>query len=464
MNAQFIADKKRAVASMATLRANHPKIIDFVRAKKDADFSQWRFNISVFINDSLMNAAAQQAPWDLKDAHGHVVSQIKADQLLQEIAKSAHYCGEPGILFQDRLEEDNPTPNWRYQSTAPCAELAMAPGDACQFSYLNLSHFADRGSFDHAGFAKAVHVLTRLLDNSVEYTLTQQADAHVHLPLVREKRRIGVSITGFADLLIKLNIPYDAPYAVALAHQISELLDYHSKKASVALAKISGAFPCFHESRYQEPAWVCRKSPRTSGVVSANDWHDLYLAIEQHGIRNATTTSIPPSGTSSTIAHVSKSLEPHFSFKSFNGQVISLIEEIIGTHFLASEQEGLIAHIQEHGSFPERVCASKPFLKTSCQIDPSAHLDIQQGFQCFLDDAVSKTINMDNKTQVDDVTSIIWNSYQKGLKGVTIFRDGCLSERQEPQKKHRFFRDASAATSDAQKNATENNHGESFNL
>lgn len=449
MNAQFIADKKRPVASMATLRADHPKILEFVRAKRDADFSQWRFNISVFINESFMQAAAKQAPWHLKDTSGHIVGEIRADVLLQEIAECAHYCGEPGVLFQDRLEEDNPTPNWRYQSAAPCAELAMAPGDACHFSYLNLSHFARGGSFNHTGFANAVHVLTRLLDNSVEYTLTQEADAQIHLPLVREKRRIGVSITGFADLLIKLNVPYDAPYASVLARQISELLDYHSKKASVSLAQARGAFPCFNESRYKEPAWIRRKLTRSSGVVSSHDWHNLYQAIEKHGIRNATTTSIPPSGTSSTIANVSKSLEPHFSFINFNGQIIPLIEKIVKTHFSASEQANLMTHIEQHGKFPDHVCAKIPFLKTACQISASAHLKVQEGFQSHLDDAVSKTANMDNNTAVEDVANIIWTSYNKGLKGVTIFRDGCLGERKFSPAKPQFFSDKSKTVDDA---------------
>lgn len=448
MNAQFIADKKRPVASMATLRADHPHILAFIRAKKHADFSTWRFNISVFLDDALMVAAEQQKPWHLKDHDGNIVGEINAALLLREVAEIAHYCGEPGILFRDRLEYDNPTPNWRYQSTAPCAELAMAPGDACQFSYLNLSHFVHLGLFDRAKFAESIQILTRLLDNSVEYTLMQQNDADVHLPLVREKRRIGVSITGFADLLIKLNVPYDHPQAVILAHQISELLDFNSKKASVTLAQSHGPFPCFSESRYQDHDWVRRKSSKTTGIVSANDWEQLYQDIEQQGLRNATTTSIPPSGTSSTIANISKSLEPHFSFKGFNGKVIPLIETIIQHHFKGKEQAELMAHVAEHGNFPEKICLAWPYLKTSCQINPSAHLDIQQAFQCFLDDSVSKTINMHNKTKADDVEDIIWGSYKKGLKGVAIFRDNCLAERQIPQRTKRFFDQASTPRDD----------------
>jgi ribonucleoside-diphosphate reductase alpha chain len=439
MNAQFITDKKRPVASMATLRADHPKILAFIRAKKHADFSKWRFNISVFLDEALMIAAEQQKPWYLKDNDGRIVSEINAALLLREIAEIAHYCGEPGILFRDRLEYDNPTPNWSYQSTAPCAELAMAPGDACQFSYLNLSHFVHRGSFNHVLFAESVQVLTRLLDDSVEYTLMQQHDAEIHLPLVREKRRIGVSITGFADLLIKLKVPYDHPHAAILAHQISELLDFNSKKASVTLAKLHGPFPCFSESRYQDHDWVRRKSSKTTGIVSSDDWHQLYQDIEQQGLRNATTTSIPPSGTSSTIANISKSLEPHFSFKGFNGNVIPLIEQVIQHHFRGKEQAKLMAHVAEHGNFPEWICLAWPFLRTSCQINPSTHLDIQQAFQSFLDDSVSKTINMHNKTNADDVEDIIWTSYKKGLKGVTIFRDNCLIERKIPQHTQRFF-------------------------
>jgi ribonucleoside-diphosphate reductase alpha chain len=451
MNGEFVSSAKRPVASMATLRADHPQILAFIRAKRNADFFEWRFNISVFLTDAFMHAAEQNAPWFLRDNKGKVVDQIPAKTLIEAIADSAHYCGEPGVLFKDRVEEDNPTPQWHYQSTAPCAEIAMAAGDACQFSYVNLSNFVHAGVFDTARFAEAVEVLTRFLDNSVEYTIENEANAGLDLPLVREKRRIGVAVTGFADLLIKLEIAYEDPKAVNLAEQISELLDFHSKKASVGLAKLRGVFPSYEQSRYKEHEWVRRKASKTTGVVSKEAWDALYDEMESTGIRHATTTAMPPTGTSSTIANISKSLEPHFSYQDFmNGGVLPIIKRVIETHIAPEMQGEILAHVEKQGCFPEAVCEEKPFLKTACQIEPTPHLAIQAGFQTFLDDAISKTINMAQKTTVKAIEGIIYEAYKSHLKGITIFRDNCLSERELEQtslpKANRFFVDLNAST------------------
>jgi ribonucleoside-diphosphate reductase alpha chain len=426
---QLTENNKRPVASMATLRADHPRILEFIRSKRDVDFFKWRFNISIFLTDALITAAKSKQMWPLKDNHGMVVSQINAAELLHEIAQCAHFCGEPGILFKDRLEKDNPTPQWSYQSTAPCAEVAMAAGDACQFSYLNLANFVLNSNFNIEKFAEAVCILTRFLDSSVEYTLKNELDAGLHLPLVYEKRRIGVGITGFADLLIKLEIPYDDANAVVLAQKISELLDFHSKKTSVELAKARGKFPSFDKSRYLDPNWIRRKSNKMTGVISSESWDTLYDDIMRHGMRHATTTAMPPTGTSSTIANVSKSLEPYFSFKDYSGHIISIILDVVKKYYVPEQRTEVLEHLQRNGIFSEEICLQKPFLKTACQIDPNAHIAIQAGFQRFLDDSISKTVNLDQKTTVNDILALIYQSYDMDLKGLAVFRNNCLSER-----------------------------------
>ncbi len=200
----------------------------------------------------------------------------------------------------------------------------MAPGEACQFSYVNLARFAKDGEFNQKKFCKTVEVLTRLLDASVEYTI-QNANDDLVLPLVRMKRRIGVGITGFADLLIQLGIPYDDERAVLLASKISELLDYHSKKMSVELALCRGAFPAYAKSRYKDQDWVRRKHHKMTGVIEEELWNELYKKILNKGVRHASTTSMPPTGTSSTIANSSKSLEPHFALKDHLGRVHNVV-------------------------------------------------------------------------------------------------------------------------------------------
>ena len=439
INTQLMQNNKRPVASMATLRADHPRILDFIQAKRNVNFFEWRFNISIFLSDALITAAKSSQMWLLKDNEGRNAGEINAADLIQEIAQSAHFCGEPGILFKDRLERDNPTPQWSYQSTAPCAEIAMAAGDACQFSYLNLANFVSNASFDTEKFAEAVHILTRFLDGSVEYTLKNQAQAGLDLPLVYQKRRIGVGITGFADLLIKLKVPYDDPDTVILAQNISELLDFYSKKSSVELAKTRGAFPSHANSRYMDPEWVRRKSSKMTGAVSSESWDALYAEILQYGIRHATTTAMPPTGTSSTIANISKSLEPHFSFKDYSGEIISIIKDAVENDFLPEQHTKVLAQLDKDGVFSEEICLQKPFLKTACQIAPNAHLAIQAGFQCFLDDSISKTVNLDQSTKVKDISDIIYLSYEMGLKGLAVFRNNCLQERDVLTKNKQTF-------------------------
>lgn len=432
VNDALLAQNKRPVASMATLRADHPEVLSFVKAKRDADFSKWRLNISLFVTEELFEKAVKDELWALKNADGTSAGYLEAKTLVREIAECAHYCGEPGVLFKDRSDADNPTPQWEYQSTAPCAEVAMAPGEACQFSYINLGVLLKESpnngnpEFDFEAFGQAVRDMTRLLDASVEQTIAH--NDVIALPLVEQKRRIGVGITGFADLLIKLKIPYDDPRAVELAAQVSEVLDFSSKLESVELAEERGAFPAFDDSRYQDEAWLKRKMHRSTGIVPQADWEDLFDRIQASGIRNAATTSLPPTGTSSTIVRTSKSLEPHYELTTHRGELYPSI-------FAALAEEGMVHHglgrtgVLAADISPTDLSTQLPYLKLARELSPEAHLKIQTSFQSFLDESLAKTINLPNDATVEDVEQILMYSFTSNIKGITVFRDGCLQER-----------------------------------
>lgn len=429
INQTLIRDKKRPVASMVTLRADHPNIVPFIRAKRDADFSLWRCNISVFVTEELFKAASHGARWLLRDNDHVVVDSMPADALLHEIALSAHYCGEPGILFKDRLEKDNPTPHWHYASTAPCAEIAMAEGDACQFSYVNVaSCVTAEGAFDDELFGVAVGCVTRLLDASVEHTIMQSDQ--LGLSLVKQKRRIGVGIMGFADLLIAMRLPYDHPGTTELATRISELLDYHSKRVSVKLAEERGCFPAFHESRYTDYTWVSRKLIHKTGVVSLAAWEQLFTDLKKYGIRHASTTALPPTGTSSTIVGVSPSLEPLFTLTDMRGNIIPSVRQAL-TKASGALLLDVYACLGSSWTYieDEKILATVPYLRTARQIDPVKHIHMQSAFQKFLDESVAKTINLPCEATVQQVEEILWHAYYDGLKGITVFRDRCLMER-----------------------------------
>lgn len=430
INTRLLQHNQRPVASMATLRADHPGIVEFIRTKREADFSKWRFNLSVFLTEDLFEAASSGQPWELKDSDGKVVDTINADELLTQIADCAHYCGEPGILFKDRIDSDNPTPQWEYKSTAPCAEVAMAEGEACQFSYINVAELVSAdGAFDQEKFGSAVRTMTRLLDASVEHTVRNSHS--FSLPLVEQKRRIGVGITGFADLLINLKMPYDAPDASHLAAQISEALDFHSKAESVTLAQQRGTFPAYGLSRFLDTEWVRRKMPYSTGAVSPDQWEALFAEMEQHGIRHASTTAMPPTGTSSAIVGSSKSLEPLFALTDHHGVVSRVVREALSR----SDNPGIrevLGHITvaKAAMLDSEALDLVPYLRTARQVDSQAHLDVQAGFQSFLDESLAKTINLDNSATVGDVKAALWSAYTSRLKGITVFRDNCLAERQ----------------------------------
>ncbi len=443
INLALLKAKKRPVACMATLRADHPDILNFISAKNDADFTNWRFNISVWASEKLFEQAKRNSLWNLHDNEGRAVGQIPAQELLQRIATNAHYCGEPGLLFKDRYSRDNATPQWEYESTAPCAEVAMAAGEVCQFSYINLAElWSDSGqgpSFDFDQFQKSVRTMTRLLDASVQITIDFDP---LHSAIIGAKRRIGVGVTGFAGLLLRLGIPYASPEAEKLAYQISETLAFASKTESVELATRRGVFPAFLDSRYTNKSWLRRHRKKSTGIISNRDWELLYQSILKSGIRNASTTAFPPTGTSSQIASTSTSFEPYFSLVSYKygypqspdtavpvitRDVLSALQvvaknpqelaELIRTVYDPTNQHQ-ISNVDQY-----------PTLATARQISLDWHLRIQAAFQAFADEAGSKTINLPNHAQPEDVMAVLFRAYELGLKGVTVFRDNCLNER-----------------------------------
>lgn len=450
INRELRQQHKRPVACMATIRADHPDVLQFVAAKKHADFSQWRFNISLFVTEELFQKAEADQDWPLVDDQGQVVEVIKAKTLLLAIAEAAHYCGEPGILFSDRFHNDNPTPEWRYESTAPCAEVAMAEGEVCQFSYVNLSEMFtetrdENGQVqrivDFAKIGQTAAAITRLLDASVEVTIK---NSFFDATRIVGKRRIGVGATGFAGLLLHLRIPYDSPEAEALARQVAEVIDFHAKSESVSLARQRGVFPAILSSRYQNPDWIRRNKKYQTGVITAEAWEQLYQDIEQFGIRNASVTAYPPTGTSSQLASTSTSFEPYYELTHYkkgypaepdqslpviSSAVLQVLRETAQSPAQLVEMIQVIYNRDSDHTLPETYVEEFPYLKTARQIAPLEHLRIQAAFQRFTDEATSKTINLPNHSTVEDVHHALWEAYRLNLKGLTVFRDNCLTER-----------------------------------
>ncbi len=399
----------RRGANMAILRVDHPDIMEFIYCKqKNNELNN--FNISVGLTEDFMQAVTQKAPYNLIDPHsGKPAGQLNAAEVYLSLVTQAWKNGDPGIVFLDRLNRDNPTPAiGEIESTNPCGEQPLLPMEACNLGSINLSKFitqADgRASIDYQSLGETVTTAVRFLDNTIDqskYPL-DAIDA-----MVKGNRKIGLGVMGFADMLFQLNIPYNSEEALKNAEEIMGFIQDTSHQASIDLAKERGVFKNFNKSVFKR-----RKNSR---------------------YRNATTTTIAPTGTLSIIGDCSSGVEPLFAL-SFVRNVMDndkLVE--VNPHFenIAREKgfystelmdkiasEGSLAHID---SIPEEV---KRIYVTAHDISPEWHIRMQAAFQKHTDNAVSKTVNLPGDATVGDVKKIYDLAYELDCKGVTIYRDG----------------------------------------
>jgi ribonucleoside-diphosphate reductase alpha chain len=398
----------RRGANMGILRVDHPDIIDFITAKKDnTDITN--FNISVGLTEEFMQAVAENRDYDLIDPHQkQVMKQLNAREVFNIIVDMAWKNGEPGILFLDRLNKANATPDLgEFESTNPCGEQPLLPYESCNLGSINLSlMIKDTANgpavdFDRIGaiVKKAVHFLDNVIDIN-KYPLPEIEAT------TKGTRKIGLGVMGWADMLYQLNIAYNSEQALTLAEQVMEFIQAESRKASMELAEQRGVFLHFDKSIYQQQG---RK------------------------VRNATTTTIAPTGTLSIIAGVSSGIEPLFALSYIRNVMDN--EELIETNpffkqvavtqgFYTAELMRTIAGKGTIHGLAEIPATVQQIFVTAHDISPEWHVKMQAAFQKYTDNAVSKTVNLCNKATRDDVKSVFTLAYETGCKGVTIYRDG----------------------------------------
>jgi len=398
----------RRGANMGVLRIDHPDILHFIKCKADGDFAN--FNISVALTEQFMEAVKAGTSYDLINPRSKEIDgQLEAREVYDLIVEMAWATGDPGIIFIDRINRDNPTPHLgEIESTNPCGEQPLLPYEACNLGSVNLSKFVrltEGGTdVDWDRLADVVHKGVRFLDDVIEvnnYPLPQ-IDA-----LARGNRKIGLGVMGWADMLIKMGLGYDSEEGVALGEKIMGFIDAEAKLASRKLAAERGAFPNFEGSVYDSP--------------------------DGAPIRNATVTTIAPTGTLSIIANCSSGVEPLFAVSYVRTvmdndrlvEVNPLFEDIAVKRGFYSRE--LMQVIADHGSVrgieevPDDV--QRAFV-TAHDITPDWHLRMQAAFQKYTDNAVSKTVNFGNDATADDVRYVYDLAYELGVKGVTIYRDG----------------------------------------
>ncbi len=395
----------RRGANMGILEVSHPDIFDFIKAKKTHGRLA-NFNLSVGVPDAFMQAVKENGEWELRNPRsGEVVSTVKAEELFDVLVDSAWASGDPGLVFLDRINEGNPTPQaGRIDSTNPCGEQPLLPYESCNLGSLNLIRFLDdEGCFDWEKLGRVVETAVRFLDNVIEMN-------HYPLPAIgertRQNRKIGLGIMGWAEVLFEKGIPYGSQESVALAEEVMSFIQSRGHAASEALAEERGCFPA---------------------------WKGSIWETQGRKMRNATVTTIAPTGTLSILADCSSGIEPVFALayrrKTFETETLSVINGILMKRLeeRGLMRPGLLEKISESGSLegldlPEEI--RKVFL-TSHEIPFEAHVRMQAAFQRFTDNAVSKTINLPNQADREDVRRAFWLSYESGCKGITVYRDRC---------------------------------------
>ncbi len=457
----------RRGANMAVLRVDHPDIEQFITCKTD-ETAITNFNISVGITDAFMEAVLKDDPWELRfpdvkdpiyrefngtleqaEAAGipiQVHDTVRARDLFNKIVSQAHHNGEPGLLFLDHANRENPIPHlYELEATNPCGEQYLGPYENCCLGSINLSqHFLENGLPDWEGIKSSTEIATRFLDNVV--------DANAYVPSVPNlkkaalrARRIGLGIMGLADLMYRAGVAYGSAQGQEFAAQIMEFIRYHAMLSSISLAKDRGAFPAIEGSIYdpKDLSWDVPESivPYHSDWGRPEvDWNNVVSGIKQHGIRNAAQTTVAPTGTIATVSGCEGyGCEPVFALAYTRHVVESdgeidltytspLFEEALQkTNLSQDQQEEVIQIIIEKGScrdvdlLPEEI---RDTYVVSGDITAEEHVRIQAALQAFVDNSISKTINFPSSAQPEDVSQAYILAWETGCKGITVYVTG----------------------------------------
>ncbi len=423
---------RRRGANMAVLRADHPDILEFVRAKETPGRLQ-NFNLSVGITDDQMAKARSGGGIDLVNPRSGLVTEtIDASGLLREIATHAWHRGDPGVLFLDRINERHPL-SGTIEATNPCGEQPLLPYESCNLGSINLSRFVEGGEVEWDRLSETARLAVRFLDDVIEvnrFPLRKIRDATLR------SRKIGLGVMGFAEMLIELGISYNSEEAIRLAEETMKSIAETARDESQKLGEERGSFPLLEES-----------------------------SLKYNAMRNATVTTVAPTGSISIIAGTSPGIEPLFGL-SFSRDLIGdemvvtspLFERITKERGVYSEtlmrevaRRGTLSGV---GGVPNDL---RDLFVTAMEVPPAQHVKIQAAFQRYTDNGVSKTVNLPQEATVEDVLGIFTLAFELGCKGITVYRYGCRDQllylgeggRKEKRGKERETRRAKDMVTDA---------------
>lgn len=412
---QVMQGGKKRGANMGILNVDHPDILDFISAKAERGEIE-NFNISVGVTDDFMKAVDQDLDWHLRNQRtGEVVQTIRAKTLMGQLVSMAWRTGDPGLIFLDPINRNNPllAKYGRIDATNPCGEQPLHPFDACNLGSINLAKFIEVGTrkIDWERLRFVIRTAVRMLDDVIDackYPLPQITET------VRANRRIGLGVMGWADMLYQLRTPYDSEEGIKLAKKVAKFIQDESWQMSSELAGEKGVFPRWKESSFA-------KSGRK--------------------VRNVAITTIAPTGSISMLSDASSGIEPVFALAYTKNVVedngLSYINKYFEAELATSlwadgdsehkVRDRIVREVAEAGSVahitgvPEEV---KSVYRTAHDISPEWHVKMQAAWQKYTDNAVSKTINFPNSATIDDVEAAYMMAWKSGCKGITIYRDG----------------------------------------
>jgi len=398
----------RRGANMGILRVDHPDILEFIDVKQDPK-EMTNFNLSVGITDAFMSALERQRDYALINPRtGRSVNRVRAAVVFDRIVEAAWNTGEPGVIFLDTINAQHPTPHiGRIEATNPCGEQPLLPYEACTLGSINVARFitgpASAPRIDYDRMAETIRTAVHFLDNVIDMNRYPLPEIEA---ITRSNRKIGLGVMGFADLLITLNIPYDTDDALSMGERLMRFLQEQAHAASADLAKDRGVFPNFKGSR---------------------------LESEGQRLRNATVTTIAPTGTISIIADCSPGIEPLYG--------VSFVRTVMDGVRLVTLHPEFLRQVRASGlysrRFLDRVSANESvqalseipldlrrLFVTAHDVTPEHHVRLQAVFQKYSDSGVSKTINLPATATKADVASAFLLAYRLGCKGITVFRTG----------------------------------------
>jgi ribonucleoside-diphosphate reductase alpha chain len=397
---------RRRGANMGILRVDHPDVLEFINCKKRLNFLT-NFNTSVAVTDSFMKSLKENGTIDLVNPRSNkVVTKIRAKKIFDKIVENAWCNGDPGIIFIDEINKHNPTPKvGMIEATNPCGEQPLLPWESCNLGSINLSKIIEDKKIKWEKLRELVQLGVRFLDNVID---ANKWPSHKIEKITKSNRKIGLGIMGFADALIKLEIPYNSKKALRTAEKIMSFIQNEGNDASQKLGKERGSFPNFNQS-----VWKIKKKYRH--------------------MRNATVTTIAPTGTISIIAGCSSGIEPLFAIaytrNIMEGTQLTELNKSFENMSLKENfySEELVSRILKSGTiqtFNEIPKKVRRLFVTSMDIETKWHVLMQASFQKYVDNAVSKTINLPPNSKVNDVKNAFLLAHKVKCKGITIYRYG----------------------------------------